>query len=226
MANDWFRKKTCSEADQADFQYRLKRRSDKAKYLSIQAATFEEIGSPEFLRASISLLNQLIAEFVNDTTFTRQKELAAAHNRKAGCYLKLGDVENAITDYRRVLAIEREFGSPATLAFFDFGKLVAEKRLRNYFDEALTALEAGAKYLGKHVPADTFYLFGIRSLIAVQKGEIEKAKEFAQIALEAAVKDDSGIRHHPKFGLVKDRESNFYEAIEEIATNHIQSFSN
>ena len=226
MANDWCKKTTWSEADKADFFSRLSRRGDKAKYLSIQATILEEVGSPELLKASITLWDQLIVEFLNDATFTHHRQLAAAYNRKAGCYLKLGDVANAVADYRRVFAIERELGSPATLTFFDFGKLVVEKHLRDHFDEALTALEAGAKYLGKHLPADTFNLFGIRSLIAAQKGEIEKAKEFAQIALEAVAKDNSGIRYHPKFGLVKDRESKFYYAIEAIATSHIQSFPN
>jgi tetratricopeptide (TPR) repeat protein len=226
MANDWCRKTTWSEADKADFFSRLSRRGDKTKYLLIQANSLEEVGSPELLKASIALWDQLIVEFVNDATFTHHRELAVAYNRKAGCYLKLGDVENAIANYRRVFAIERDLGSPATLTFFDFGKLVAEKHLRDHFDEALIALDAGAKYLGKHLPADTFNLFGIRSLIAAQKGEIEKAKEFAQIALEAAAKDKSDIRYHSKFGLVKDRESKFYDAIEAIATSDIQSFSN
>ena len=226
MANDWCKKKTWSEADKAGFFSRLSRRGDKGEYLSIQANTLEEVGSPELLKASIALLDQLIVEFVNDVTFTHHRQLAAAYNRKAGCYLKLGDVENAVADYRRVFAIERELGSPATLAFFDFGKLVAEKHLRDHFDEALAALDIGAKYLGKHLPADTFNLYGIRSLIAAQKGGIEKAKELAQIALEAAAKENSGIRYHSKFGLVKDRDSKFYEAIETIATSHIQSFSN
>jgi tetratricopeptide (TPR) repeat protein len=226
MANDWCNKKTWSEADKAVFFSRLSRRGDKAKYLSMQASSLEEVGSPELLKAAITLWDQLIFELVNDVTFTHHKQLAAANHRKAGCHLKLGDLEKAIADYRHVFAIERELGSPATLAFFDFGKLVIEKRLRNHFDEALTALDAGAKYLGKHLPADTFNLFGIRSLIASQKGETENAKKFAKIALEAAQKDNSGIRHHPKFGLVEDRESKFYVAIEAIATADIHSFSN
>ena len=226
MVNVWCKKKAWSEADKADFFSRLSRRGDKTKFLSIQANTLEEVGSPELLKASIALWDQLIVEFVNDATFTHPRQLADAYTRKAGCYLKLGDVENAIADYRRVFAIERELGRPATLAFFDFGKLVAEKKLRVHFDEALAALDAGAKYLGKLLPADTFYLFGIRSLIAAQKGEIEKSKELARVALEAAHQGNSGIRYHPKFGLIKDRGSKFYDAVEAIVASDIQSFSN
>lgn len=220
MPNDWCKKRTWSEADQADFHTRLKRQGDKTRYLAIQAACLEEVGSPELLKASISLWDQLIDELKRQV-FQSSREVAAAHHRKARCYLKLGDIENAIIDYRRVFAIERELGSATTLAFFDFGKLVIEKHRHDYFDEALTALELGAKYLGRHLPADTFNIFGIRALIAAQRGEIEKAKEFAQIALQAAGKDSSGIRHHPNAGLVKDRESKFYEAVEMMGTNHI-----
>ncbi|MDR3460116.1 MAG: hypothetical protein P4N60_22035 [Verrucomicrobiae bacterium] len=182
----------------------------------MQATSLEAVGSPELLKAAISLLEQLIDELTKQV-FQLPRAVAAAYNKKAGCYLKLGDVENAIADYRRVFAIERELGSPATLAFFDFGKLVTEKHRRDYFDEALTALDAGAKYLGKHLPADTFNLFGIRSLIAAQKGEIEKAKEFAKVALEAAAKDHSGLRYHPTAGLVGEKETTFYKSVAAIA---------
>jgi tetratricopeptide (TPR) repeat protein len=226
MANDWCNKKTWNEADKADFFSRLSRRGDKVKYLSLQASGLEEVGSPELLAAAITLWDQLIVELTNDTTFTHHKQLAAAYNRKAACYLKLGDVDNSITAYRRVFAIERESGSPATLAFFDFGRLVAEKNLRHHFDEALSALDAGAKYIGKHLPADTFNFYGIRALIAARKGETEKAKDFARLALEAARKDNSGIRNHPKFGLVDNRESKFLQSIEAIVTAEIHSFSN
>lgn len=226
MANDWCKKKSWSEADKADFYSRLSRRGDKAKYLEIQADCLEAAGSPELLKASISLREELIDLLKRDETFHLVRPIAMAYEKKAGCYLKLGDIENAIADYRQVFAIERELGSPTTLAFFRFGRLVAENHLRDYFDEALTALDAGEKYIGKHLPADTFYFLGIRSIIAAQKGEIEKSQKLAKVALEAAHKDNSGIHYHPNFGLVEDKESKFYEAIEAIATNHIQSFSN
>ena len=112
------------------------------------------------------------------------------------------------------------------LAFFGFGKLVAEKGMRDHFDEALSALDAGAKYIGKHLPADTFLFFGIRALIAAQRQETECAKRFAKAALEAAQKDCSGVPRRPGFGLVEDQESKFFGAIEAIATSDIHSFSN
>jgi hypothetical protein len=48
MANDWYRKTTWSEADQADFFARFKRSRtpyNKAQYLRIQANYLEGVGS-------------------------------------------------------------------------------------------------------------------------------------------------------------------------------------
>jgi tetratricopeptide (TPR) repeat protein len=226
MANDWCKKKTWSEADKADFYKCLSCKEDKAKFLSIQAAIFESVGTPELLRAAISLLDGLIAEFVNDTTFTHPRGLPAAYNRKAACYLRLGDVEMAIADYYRVFAYEKDLGDPITLACFDFGRLVAEQCLRDHFDEAIAALERYTKSSSMHLPADIFTVAGIRALVAFHKGDIAKAKEFAQIAMAAAARDISGIRYHPNFGLVKDRGSKFFASIEAVAARDIQSFSN
>jgi len=66
MANDWFRKTSWGEADQADFFTRLKRSrtaGNKAQYLRIQASHLEGAGSPEFLRAAITLLDKMLTEF-------------------------------------------------------------------------------------------------------------------------------------------------------------------
>ncbi len=82
MANDWFRKTTGSEADQADFFVRLKRcrtAYNKAQCLRIQASHLEGIGSHEMLRASLELLDKLFAEFPEQT------QLASVYSQKASC---------------------------------------------------------------------------------------------------------------------------------------------
>ena len=214
MANDWFRKTTWSEADQADFFARLKRcrtAYNKAQYLRIQASHLESVGSDKMLRSSLELLDKMFAEF------TEQSQLAAAYNQKASCLLKLGDVDNSLVNYQRALATEREFSTSKTNTFIDFGKLVAEKKLTHFFDEALIALEAELKSRGIHFPSEIFYAFGIRSIIAAHRGQIEKAKEFAKVALEAAAKDHSGLRYHPTAGLVGNKETAFYKSVAAIA---------
>jgi len=216
MANDWFRKTTWSEADQADFFARLKRcrtTCNKAQYLRIQAGHLEEVGSQELVRSSLELLDKMLAEF------PEQIQLASAYNQKASCLAKLGDIENAIANYQRALETEREFPQVKTYAFINFGKLVAERKLTQFFDEALSILEKGLNSRGIAFPSDTFNAFGIRSIVAAQRGQIDRAKEFAKIALEAAEKIHSGFRYHSSVGLVRDKETSFYKSVQAIAHN-------
>jgi hypothetical protein len=110
-------------------------------------------------------------------------------------------------------------------AFIKFGKLVVENKLTQFFDEALAVLEE-LKLKGIQFPADIYEEFGIRAIIAAQKGEIKKAKELAKVALEAAAKVHSGLRFHPTVGLVQDRESKFYKSIEAITASYVKTFAN
>jgi tetratricopeptide (TPR) repeat protein len=216
MAHDWYRKTTWSEADQVDFFARFKRSRtayNKAQYLRIQAYYLEGVGSPELLKASLILLDKMLAEF------PKHPDLACAYVQEASCLAKLGDIDHAIVNYQRALVTERDFPKVKTDAYIDFGKLVAEKKLAGFYDEALTVLEAELKSRGIQFPNEIFNAFGIRSLIAVQRGQIHKAKEFANTALEAAPKINSGLRYHPAVGLVRDKETTFYKSVQAIALN-------
>ena len=215
MANDWYRKTTWSDAGQAGFFARLKRSRtayNKAQYLRIQAYHLEGVGSPELLKASLTLLDKMFAEFPQRT------ELASAYCQKASCLAKLGEIDQAIANYQRALNTEREFPSVKINAFMQFGRLVVENNLTKLFDEALEELKE-LDLRGIKFPSDIFQAFGIRSIIAAHKGEKEKAKEFAKIALEAANKAHSGLRYHSTVGLVRDKETPFYKSVQTIALN-------
>ncbi len=221
-ATEWFLKTTWSETDQADFFARLKRSRSvghKAQYLVRQARELENVGSPELLPAAISLLDKMLAEFPEPFF------LSQAHGQKASCLGKLGKVDEAITHYRLALDAEKTFPNLRTGVVHDFGIFVAENKLSQLYDEALIALDK-MRMPGTPFPNDVFREYGIRALIAEDRGELESAKKFAQTGLESAAKDRSGFRNHPDFGLVKDKETKFYKAVEAIAAKHIQSFSN
>jgi len=213
MANDWFRKTSWNEADQADFFAHLKRSrtaGNKAQYLRIQASHLEDVGSPEFLRVAITLLDKMLTEF------PERFELASAYGQKASCLAKLGEIDQAVVYYRRALETEREFPNVKTHAFIKFGKLVVENNLAKFFDEALVELEE-LNSRGIQFPADVYNVFGIRSIITAQKGDAEKAKEFAKVALEAAAEVHSGLRYHSTVGLVRDKETPFFKSVTAIA---------
>ena len=213
MAKDWFRKTSWSEADQADFFAHLGRsrgKGMKGQYLRIQACHLEDTGSPELMRTALTLLDKMLLEF------PETNELACAYKQKASCLSKLGELDQAIAYYQRALQTEREFPNVKTDAFLEFGRLVVENNLADLFDKALEALEE-LNSRGIKFPSDIFQAFGIRSIIAAQRGETERAKEFAKIALEVADKVHSGLRYYSTLGLVRDKETPFFKSVKAIA---------
>ena len=221
-STDWFTKTTWTEADQADFFARLKKSrgaGHKAQYLVVQARRLEETGSPELLPAALSLLDKMLTEFPEDFF------LSQAHGQKANCLWKIGKADEALVHYRLALDAERKFPNLRTAVLHDFGVFVVQNKLSHLYDEALNVLDT-MKIPGTPFPYNVFRDCGIRALVAEERGEIENARKWAQAALDAAAKNASGFRNHPNFGLVKDRETEFYKAVEAVATKHIQSFSN
>jgi tetratricopeptide (TPR) repeat protein len=219
MADDWFTKKTWSEADQADFFARLKRTRTphhKANYLWVQARELDNVGLP---LEAMTLLDKVLSEFPEPFWLPLVCQL------KAEIFVKFGDLDQAIAFYRRALDIERKHPNHRTQAVYDFGKLVTENKMTMLYDEALAVLKE-METPGTKFPDAVYKINGIFAVVAEHKGQVEEAKKFAQAALDAAVKDKSDFRHHPKFGLVKDKKSKFYETIEAIAAKDIQSFPN
>jgi len=214
MANEWFRKTTWSEADQADFFARLKRSrgsGNKAQYLRIQASHLEETHKSELIEVAITLLNKMLAEF------PEQGELSCAQKQKASCLVALGKFEEAIASYRDALNTERKFPMRRTRAWLEFGRLVCERKLVDLYDEAWAVLDE-LKY-DTLFAADIYELSGIRALIATHKGNLESAKRFAKTAIESAATTHSGFRYHPTVGLVRDKETPFYKSLEALAKN-------
>jgi hypothetical protein len=223
MSDDWYLRPTWSAADEADFFARFKRSrgaGNKAQYLVRQAKCLERADSEELWRAAIVLLDMMLAEFPEEFF------LAEAHSQKAGCLGKLGDHDGAIKHFRLALKAVRDNPYHQVPVAYDFGVFVTENKLRQYYDEVLKALDDKLIVSELEFPSDIYLNNGIRALIAAERKDRDNAKKFAQIALDAANEGNSGVKHHPKFGLVKDRKSTFYAAVEAIATRGIKSFSN
>ena len=142
-------------------------------------------------------------------------ELATTYSQKASCLAKLGEINEALDCYRLVFDVQRRFRTVRTLSHIDFGKLVVANKLESLFDEVLAVLrEFDIK--GIAFPKDVFEIYGILAVIGAQRGEIEKAQEFATKALEAASQVHSGLRYHPTTGIVQDKETPFYRSLEAI----------
>jgi tetratricopeptide (TPR) repeat protein len=219
MAEEWYARKKWSEADQADFFARLKRsRSSyhKAQYLWVQGRELEKVG---LLQEAMALFDKMLAEYPEDFF------LALVCQHKASCLAKLGKLDQAVVFYRRALDAQRKEPNHFTQAPNEFGRFVVDHKLKKFYREVLDMLDE-LKAPGTHFPNEIYEENGIRAIINEELGKHEKAAQFAAVALNAAAQNRSNFRRHPKLGLVKDRESKFYEAIEAIATKHIRSFAN
>ena len=71
------------------------------------------------------------------------------------------------------------------------------------FDDALKVLQEHKT--GLLLPVDQFLWYGIYALITDARGEHQAAKDYAAKALHFSGLTHSGLRYHPKLGLVEAR---------------------
>jgi hypothetical protein len=142
------------------------------------------------------LLDRLLAEFPQEI------ESAQAHAQKGDSLARLGQLECAIHEYRAALQAQRDFPNVQTNAWLNFGWLVVERQLTDYYDEVSQVLEAFRKEGGLKLPATEYRYAAIQALLADARNEKARAREFAKQALAEAAKDHSGLPYHPTVGLV------------------------
>lgn len=205
---DWFRRESWSAEDERDFFARLRRsRGDhnKAQYLRIQAAHLEATGAPPNIVAALGLLDQLVREC------PAPAQLATALWQRGRCLQALGEFAKAIASYREALDAERRFPGVRSGAGVDLAWLIATEQMRELYDEAVQRLDAHRPALT--FPVDAFRTAAIRALIASDQGDRGRARRYAEIALAAAERSTSGLRHHPALGLVDER---YRDAVEQM----------
>jgi tetratricopeptide (TPR) repeat protein len=209
-SEDWYRKRTWTQADQEDFFARLKRSRayNRAQYLRIQAAYLQDESSEEMIRYSLSLLDKMLAEY------PEASEIAQAYVQKAECLLALNRIDEAIGYFRKALDAERKNPNYRTTAWLGFGWAVIEHELESLYDEVLAVLEEfRSSFLFEK---DKYQLNAIRAVIADARGEHTEAKIYSKEALDAASKDNSGLRYHPKVGLVEDTNTSVHTKLNDL----------
>ncbi|HTQ03841.1 MAG TPA: hypothetical protein VMI54_08280 [Polyangiaceae bacterium] len=191
---EWFRKTSWTEADRVDFEKRLARSrpASRAQYLRIQAAHLAEAGEHG---AALALLAELLENY--DAPIHRAQALL---QRAQSCDA-LDDVAGSLEAYRAALAAERETQNVRTRVGFEFPLFVARRNLQGAFVEALSVLESAESQAT--FTADRFEVAAARSLIAWSRGDADRAKTHAAIALQAAAERHSGLSRHPTVGLVR-----------------------
>src|SRR3546814_13652730 len=104
MSDDWFRRHSWTEADQADFFARLGRSRTpfhKAQYARIQAYELRQAGGARYAREALGLLDTIIASWM------AYAQCASVHHQRAECLRDLGRDAEAIQAYRETFAEKR-----------------------------------------------------------------------------------------------------------------------
>jgi hypothetical protein len=83
------------------------------------------------------------------------------------------------------------------------------------YEEALSLLFESRKRV--LFPIDEFQFSVAKALIHDDLGDAETAQEFAQFAVAAASKQESGFRYHKSLGLVGEPERKIFERVQHLA---------
>lgn len=212
--DEWYRRSTWTERDREEFNARLKRsRSSKAQYLRIQAFHLAEAHHHS---AAIELLDRIFADFPERT------EMACAHQQKAECLARLGQDDAAVEEFRAALQTERSFPNRRTSAWLDFGCFIVEKRRTELYGEVECVLNEFSAAWHLPLPVERYRYLGILAYVAAEKGMMAEARDFAREALAEAAKQHSGLRYHPKLGLVENVDSQFARGLAALAAESVR----
>jgi tetratricopeptide (TPR) repeat protein len=151
--------------------------------------------------AAIELLDRLFREFPEPF------ELAQAHSQKAMSLARLGRVDGAVQEYRAALQADRDVPSVRTYAWLDFGWLAVEQEMTHLYNEVSQVLQEFRDESDLRFPENEYRYAGIQAILAHARGEDDQARAFATAALAEAAKEHSGLRYHPRVGLVRARGS-------------------
>ncbi len=207
---EWFRRSTWTEQDREEFNTRLNRsrRSSRAQYLRIQAGHLATAGIHE---VAIQLLDHMLTEYPEEIG------LSSAHLAKAESLSSLGKNGPAIEEYRNAILSERNFPNVHAYPWLSFGWFAVEKNLIDLYGEILELFEEFGNQLEGGFPSSLYRYWSVRSVIADSRRDRTNARDFAQRAIGAAAMTQSGLRYHPKVGLVECQPKWIVEKLTELA---------
>lgn len=202
--DDWYRNTEWNAEIAQRFEARLKRARRKAQYLRIQACSLARTAP----RVALQLLDRYF-ELGDDFDY------AQAYVDQATAYGSLRQPENAVSSYEQALRREAEFPRLQTQAYLELPFFIATIPIPERFDRAQFLLDRFRARL--MFPVDVFRWNAAYALILAARSEESEASAYAQAALEAAAKQESGFRYHQSLGLVGARYPDLVQELRRIA---------
>ncbi len=198
VSKNWYRKTSWTNGDKDDFFRRLqKARPDhRSQYLLIQMSHLYETGRRENIDAALKLSRVAIEEYANPI------DLESIYFLQAKCYERSGIIDQAINSYRLAFAARRAKTGIRTNAPVDFAYTVATRHLTDLYREVISVINELVNDVDIILPSEKYKLAAAMALIHNYFGEKDRAKRYAEIALEAVSQTDPRLSRHPASGLV------------------------
>lgn len=197
MSDDnWYRRKSWSPADRAEFQTRNARSRgarSKAQYARIQAYELQQVGGKSEIAGAMELLEQTLSQWRSEA------ELAAVYHQYGQCQLIVGNAQGAVESFRKAFEVQRSKPGWKTTAHLDFGLLCISHPLPELYEEALALLDE-FQY-PESFPIYAFKDAAIRAIVYAACGEPNIAREHAARAL-GSIGKKSIFKRHSELGVV------------------------
>lgn len=193
MRSDWCRNTNWNDAIEAEFRKRLRRARafNQVQYRRVQAVYLVTTHP----RVALQLLDEYFA-LGGDVLW------AFALSTRAQAYRELGDIEEALRAYEACLDYEAANSGVRGSAYLEYPRLVMELRRRDKYERVLQLFASWDKE--EIFAVQTFTRCAAMAVIHDDLGRAEEARLAAVAALGAAGVSHSGMRYHPRVGLVGD----------------------
>ena len=211
-STDWYTRETWNQEFAVEFWQKISRKRDprmKAQLIRIQAAHLEKAN---LIDDALSLLDVILNEYPESF------DISQVYHQLGECYVKKDKIEDAIDALKKSIAIENEKPNYQTGSWLTFAVLITEHKLTKYYPDFTALIERmttrpGGIEARTRFPLEQYYFYGTLSNIEKHNGNIENSKKYAELALAASEKTESGFRYHPKLGLVQEKNTPFHSSL-------------
>jgi tetratricopeptide (TPR) repeat protein len=203
---DWYRRKTWTKKDEEEFFTKLgrARKDGRAQYLRVQAIELIETRDKYLLDIAEILLNRLLTDYPDNRI-----EKSQAINSLGEIYKLRENYDKALEYFRKSLDFEKEFPNVITTAYLNFSETVVQADRTELFDEVEKLLNDEISKDTLKFPTQNYIMYSVLSVIADFKGNLDKAKEYSEIAEKNATARTNNLWNLKKksWGTVKERKS-------------------
>jgi hypothetical protein len=204
MDRNWYRNTSWDEEIEKYFFTKLSRvRNEgmKAQYLKLQAASLAYKNDEKLMQVAEFLLSKLFTDYPDDK------------GGKSNAFNIMGDMcrfrneyQKAMAYYKQAIDFEEIFPYSISNAFMNYAELVVKLNRTDLFEDVEKIFSEERYEIAIFFPQTKYLKYAMQSIISKYKGDIEKAKYYADLAEQNAAAEESGLRNHKKLGLVRERD--------------------